>query len=436
VKIPDTEKESLISLICQAFDLTSDAFMKLLLGVHTNGSNTQPGRSLSPDLDITVQDANLLRLVPPGWFHDYIQFTTNSEAPLAYHLFCSLLLVGASLGRRVWFDMGYFRVFPPLGVVLLGPSGIKKTTSADIAINIIVGSSICSIYAEKITPEALALSFTENAQGVIYAPEATVLMGKQKYNEGLIPLITRFMDCPDSFTPSTITRGATEIKNIACSVLMCSTTDWFIKNTPEDTFGGGFIARLLLVHQESSSRIQPIPKVMSGTEPKRLGQALLALREHTTGEVVFSPSAEDLYVEWYIKNKKDSVHPFHEILASYYQRKPIHVIRLSMILHLVNHQTKRICDECFHQALGILEWNEQFLPPMLRELFKTTQGQDHTFVLSQIYANGGVISHAALVRKVQYKMNAGQLRSILSSLKEARQVEELLDSLQHVWRVL
>lgn len=430
VRLSDQEKKELSYLIQSTFSLSETEMMTSLLGVKTNDNQSPPHTSFNN------HDQALSTLIPrPSWFADYVDYSSNSEVPLAFHVFCSLLLSGATMGRRVWFDMGYFRVYPPLSIFLLGPSGTKKTTASDIAINIVNELLITSVYAEKITPEALALSMSENSQGIIYAPEATVLMGKQKYNEGLIPFITRLLDCPNSLTPTTITRGATPIKDIAVSVLACSTVDWFIENTPEDTFGGGFIARLLLVHQQGTDKVHPIPKVKNVNESERLGKEILKLRE-LKGEMKFSEEAFHSYVDWYTLNKSQADHPKHEILASYYRRKPIHVIRLAMNFHLVVHRNLEICTECFTRSVSLLEWNEQFLPPMLEELFKTREGRDHKFILDQISSSGGVVTHEMLVRKVQFKMSATQLRSILSSLKEAKQVEEISNSLIHSWRLL
>jgi hypothetical protein len=71
-----------------------------------------------------------------------------------------------------------------------------------------------------------------------------------------------------------------------------------------------------------------------------------------------------------------------------------------------------------------LDWNEQFLPILLKEMFRTAVGADQKYILNIIKQQGGLIEHSTLVRKVQYKMSAASLRQIILSLKEAKQVEE------------
>jgi hypothetical protein len=420
VKLEDLEREDLCNLVCQQFQVSRDDFVKLLFDTPTE----QVRQHVEGIFDAKQIEHELLAILPTsGFFYEYAQFTRNSEAPLSYHVFCSLLAVGATLNRRAYIDMGYFKLFPPLGVILLGPSGIKKTTSTDIVVGILQDLAITKIYSEKLTPEALVEGMRDTAQGLVYAPELAVFLGKQKYNEGMIPLLTRFMDCPDAWTSETISRGAKPLTNVAISVLMCSTPDWFVENTPQDTFGGGFIARMLLVMQSESPRVNALPKPGSTSGRKSLAGYLARL--HTwDGQIRFPVDVESAYVGWYAEHKQKSKNPEYDLLSTYYQRKPLHALRIAMIFHIVDHGTSMLCMECFERAVKLLEWNERFLPDLLREMFRTADGVDQSFILNTLRMHGGMIEHSTLMRKVQYKMNAAKLRNILNSLKEAKQVEE------------
>lgn len=420
VRLEQEEREDLVRLVCQQFHISQDTFMRLLFETPTE----QVQQQIEEVQDAKTNEAELLAILPTsGYFHEYAHFTRNSEAPLSYHVFCSLLAVGATLNRRAWIDMGYFKLFPPLGVILLGPSGIKKTTSTDIVVGILQDLAITKVYSEKLTPEALVEGMRDTAQGLVYAPELAVFLGKQKYNEGMIPLLTRFMDCPDAWTSETISRGAKPLTNVAISTLMCSTPDWFVENTPQDTFGGGFIARMLLVMQNDSPRVNAIPKAGSTSGRKTLAGYLAQL--HTwDGQVRFPADVENNYTQWYTEHKTKSKNPEYDLLTTYYQRKPLHVLRVAMIFHITDHRTSMLCQECLDRAIRLLEWNERFLPDLLREMFRTADGVDQAFILNTLKMHGGMMEHSALIRRVQYKMNASKIRNIISSLKEAKQVEE------------
>lgn len=429
IKLQEEEKDELVKLICGTFALTKDELAKRIFDSPTSKLDVDTTEVHNAE-DI---ERDLWEIIPPsGFIHDYCRFASHNEAPLAYHLFCALLVVGAVVNRRVWFNMGYFRLFPPLGIILLGPSGVKKTTSSDIVVGILQEMGVTKIYSEKLTPEALVEGMRDCAQGLVYAPELAVMLGKQKYNEGMIPLLTRFMDCPDVWVSETITRGQKPLNDIAISILMCSTPDWFVENTPEDTFGGGFIARTLLVMQgQGSPRLVSVPK--APTNDGRVNLAATLAKSHThEGEIIFAPGVGDKYHNWYVQHKKQTEQPDHKLLTTYYQRKPQHALRIAIIFHLVQHGDLILCWECVDRAIKLLDWNEQFLPDLLREMFRTQEGVEQSSVLQTIRNNGGVIEHSLLVRRLQYKMSAAKLRGILSSLKEAKQVEEKVDPV-HAW---
>jgi hypothetical protein len=432
LRFDEETKREFSALIQSTFSIDEETLTRELAG-EIKWASRKKQHSLLQD----EKEKELFTLIPPGWIQEYIDYAGDTEVPTAFNVFCSLVLIGLTLGRRAWFEMGPFRLYPPQGIGLMGPSGVKKTTAGDIALAVLTSSNLCPVYSEKITPEALIEAMVTNGtQGLIYAPEAAVLMGKQKYNEGLIPLVTRLMDCPSQMSTGTISRSTSSLKDVAASVIFCSTVDWFQKNVPEDAFGGGFIPRFHLVYQLYSTREIALPKQTPFGAVLEFGKFLIHLRKTFSGQITFSPCAEKLFVEWYAINKISARHPPHVAAEKYLQRKPNHLIRTALGLHVASCQTKEICERCLQRAIDLLLWNEFWLPSFYEELFRTPHGVDQVFILDQIEASGGVISHSALMRKVQYRMSSGQLRMILTSLREAKQVEELSNSLHHAWRLV
>src|SRR5216684_1518766 len=329
--------------------------------------------------------------------------------------------------------MGYYRLYPTLGVIILGPSGIKKTSAANITVDLLQRLGLVKIYSEKLTPEALINTMQgKEAVGLIYAPEMTVFLNKQKYNEGLVQIITRFMDCPDIWKSETIGRGENVLHNVAVSSLMCSTLDWFIRSTPEDSFGGGFIARNLLIVQEASGRCEPIP--LPGDESIRLGLVNdLADIHSLEGEATLDRLAHARYFDWYKREHQELMErPEHDMLSTYYNRKPDHVKRIAICLHIIEHRDLMICYDCFERALQLVNWTEQFLPKMLEQMFKTQVGEGQDLILRHI-KNGVKITHSDLMRKVGYRMNAAEVKAHILSLKEARLVQEHSDNIGHYY---
>jgi hypothetical protein len=426
--LSETDRSAFKRLICAAFNMQEAELLRAVAGEKEEGEQ-EHGRS-AQDIEKELWD-----LLPThGFLARYADYTSHSEAPLAYHIFSALVGVGATVNRRVWFDMGYYRVFPNLGVIILGPSGIKKTSATNIVVSMLTELELTKIYSEKLTPEQLVEAMKDMAQGLIYAPEMAVFLGRQRYMEGIVPLITRFMDCPDVWASETVGRGKTHLRDVAISSLMCSTLDWFISNTSEDVVSGGFIARNILVAQESSPRLEPIPK--PGNTFIRSALVADLARVHTyQGEMTMSVACKDRYEDWYRYHKRTTETAEHELLVTYYQRKPDHVKRVAMCMHLADCETLEMCISCYDHALALMDWIEQFIPPMLRKMFKTTSGNEQDDVLNAIRSAGGVIDHSKLVRRLQYKFNSQQLKNIITSLKEAEQIDELIDRFMHVYQL-
>lgn len=432
--LPESEKNELGELVKTCFDISEAGLLKLLSDVSVDDRTT-----LHPDSSLAKSEAqksedSLLKLLPRGGFLEhYATYTQGSEAPLAYHVFCALVAVGLIVNRKVWFDMGYYRLYPPLAVFLLGPSGLRKTSAANIMLKIVQDIEITKVFPEKLTPEVLVGAVKDNPQGLLYAPEMASTLGKQKYMEAIIPLLTRLLDCPDSYLAETIGRGKELLTDVAISILMCSTPDWFVSNTPTDTFGGGFIARNIMVMQTDTPREEDIPNLRRPELREDLVVRLVELGRNLKGPMTMDKQTRAFHKEWYHEHKEKTKHPEHPLLGTYYQRKPDHMKKMAMCIHLVENYNQELNLKSLTHAIELIDWTEQFIPPMLQNMFKTSMGESHEYVLGVLRNSGGMIRHSELVRKVQHKMNAPTLRGVIGSLIEAEQIMEISNSLQHVY---
>lgn len=427
------DKEVVRTIVCDTFSLSQEELDREIVQYQPKQTNGEGDELITA----IALEKELMDILPTsGLLRDYVEYTSRSEAPLAYHVFSALCAMGSVLNRRVWFDMEYYKVYPTLGVIILGPSGIKKTSAGNIAVNVLQELGFVKVYSEKLTPEALIEAMKgENAVGLIYAPEMSVFLSKAQYNEGLVQLITRFMDCPDSWSSETISRKTSVIRNIAISSLMCSVLDWFVNSTPADSFGGGFIARNLLIVQNVSTRCEPIPCVGDPSIRKRIGEHLATMHE-LQGQVIFDRIGFARYDAWYRNEHQYEIkNPDHELLATYYNRKPDHLKRIAIILHMAQHRDFTLCYECFETAIKLLTWTEQFLPKMLQQMFRSQVGESNDQVLRIIH-NEQPIPHSNLVRKMAYKMNAAELKTVLQSLKEARLIQEHIDNVKHFYTLM
>lgn len=387
---------------------------------------------LTTALDMKKQRVpDFISLVPANsWLADYMLFTLNTEPPDVFHFFAGCVAIGSILGRNTYYDKGAYQIYPNLAVLIVAPSGkCRKTSACNIAMSILRKGG-GTVLADKATPEALTAAFQEKTEAIatIYAPEFAVFLGKQKYQEGMIPLLTALFDCPKEFKSLTITRGEVILYNVAFSMLACSTMDWIQTAIPRDAFGGGFMSRLLFVIQHDTPRIFPRPPAMSHDLESRLVQALRAMHE-LRGEFHMTEDGEQWYDHWYLTRGESGT--LDKQYAGYNERKPDHLIRLAMILSASEGSNLLLRTSHLRRALQILEWLELFLPGAFGEMNQTAFGEDQARLLQQLKRKGGKLLHSDWLRMNSNRMRQREFRELLDTLKSAGLVE--YDSPTHMY---
>lgn len=413
-----TLKQDLMKSICQTFNVKEiDIISKLEGGLphlHLNGNGTVKGPG---------NESLLMKAIPKGgWFETYAQYTALTESPLSYQIFSSLSVLGVCLGRRVYLDMGFFKVYPNYCVVLIGPTGkVKKTSATDIAKSFIVQASVCPVMADAVTPESLATALVESGHHFIYAPEFSVLFGRQKYNEGLTTRIIRLLDCPDQFKVRTMARGEETVENVALTILGASTLSLLAGSTPAEVTSSGFLNRFVLVVENDTERCFPRPKKGSAELEFDLLQTIARMKSFD-GPMEFSPDGLKLYEAWYVE-RKNFLKAQEETVVEVMERSFNHVLRTAMLVHLAQCDNMHICAKCFQHAVDMVTYLERSIPQTVHALKQTTANADLEYVAQQIYKAGGAIDHTSLVRKVSNRMNTTILKSHVSTLTESGRIK-------------
>lgn len=358
-------------------------------------------------------------LIPKsGWFRSYYEYTLLSEPPTVFHFACALACLGAALKRNIFFHKGYYKVYPNVAIVLIAPTGkCRKTSATSIALSLARAVGV-NVLSEKITPEALinALGGQEAATGLVYAPELAVFLGRQKYLEGMVPLLTALFDSYDEWTSSTVIRGEAHLRNIAVSMLAASTLEWFTEALPKEAFSGGFMARLLFIVQEATPREYALPQRPPGHLWERLREELQEAMD-VKGEATLEVPAREWYESWYSVHHKMGT--TDEKFAGYHERKPDHLLRLAMLLRVAAARSLIITTSDLELALAMLDWIEARLPKVFETVAATSTGVAHQRILRMLEEAGGQINHSTLLRRNQHIMNAREFNIAMYTLIES-----------------
>jgi hypothetical protein len=361
------------------------------------------------------------KLVPSeGWLRTYVDYSAETEPPTVFHFFAGLVQLGATMARNVYFDKGSGPIFPNLCVIIVAPAGIcRKTTACNIGVDLFraIGGNVL---ADRSTPEAIVEAFRDrtSATGLIYAPELAVFLGKQKYMEGLVPMLTALFDCPREWSSATVLRGEAKLFAVALSMLGCTTMDWLQSAIPKDAFGGGFMSRILFVVQHTTPKSIPVPPPLDSATRAKLVKGLLDVQKHMQGVCTFSPEARLWWDDWYKKRRLASS---DKQFAGYYQRKPDHLLRIAMCLNAAAGAKSLVVTEAtLSKSERILAWIERYLPAAFEELSSNPIGDEHTRMIRQLRTAGGQLTHSEWLRKNTSRMNADQFRRAVETMRQGR----------------
>ena len=263
-----------------------------------------------------------------------------AESPKSYILFSGMACLGACLGRKVYFSLDVHKVFPLMNLLLIGPSGIGKSTAMrDIACNHLLPAVSDdlrpNLLTGKSTKEAIHQDLTVAPKSIILASELANFFSKEKYNEGAIPYFTDLLDLAPTRV-RTKAGGNMVIARPECCVMGGSTRQWLQDMMPSTAGEGGFLPRFLIVKEDYKFQriadprrhMSDIQRAKLATEREKVLYDFGRLVRITEGIVDFSDyEASDLYTEWY-----DTFLPESGALAPFAARAGAHVLRLALLV--------------------------------------------------------------------------------------------------------
>jgi len=376
-------------------------------------------------------DEGLSRLIGPGWIKTYLEYTVGNEAPEEFHLWVALTILGTTLRRKVFIDNFFFRIYPNLFTVLVAPPGVcKKTTAANIGANILRDATDVRIFSEKITPEALAKSLSKTelvveegkspsieakSQGLLFAPELTVFLGREQYNESLVLLLTRIYDCPDKTEFESIKHSTIPLRNVFVSLLGCTTPSELQLAIPSSAGGGGLLSRMTMIYKASTPRCYPVPVMDDPLRRELLIAQLREINEKESGQFLISDKAMTWWNEYYIDHKRR----MESNVASFAEREPQNVLRLAMILSVSEGLPKLLEKDVLERSYKIITIAMNSSIAMTRAIGINERGQLQHDIVEYLRKNGGMRSRSMITKRFYGRA-------------KGRDIEEAMQTLEHM----
>lgn len=354
----------------------------------------------------------------PNWIDAYLAYTAESESPETYHLWIALSTIAGVLRRKVFFDMGYFLLYPNLYIVLVGPPGrCKKSTAMRIGRSIGVEVPGIEFSVDSTTRERLILDMSQaykDDQSAInvHSTEFASLLS----NSGMemVVFLTDIFDCPPEWTHRTKGGGTNKIKAPFLNFVGAVTPEWLAKGLPTDVIGFGFTSRIVFVYQDTPRVVDPFPQLTDAQqELKKLLVHDLNQMSLVSGQYQYNSEAKEMYRAW--AQAHQSRGPGNPKLEGYMERKPMHVIKLTMILAASKRDDLILTEEDHIQALDLLEHVESDMPRVFSAVGRNPLYADQEAMLGLIMSDKG-FTMAELMGQFGHNLRKDELMEVIDSL--------------------
>lgn len=263
----------------------------------------------------------------------------STDAPTKYHRYCAASLMGTLLGRRVWLQHGHRRLFPHTWVCLIGPSGVKKTTSLGIAEDLIAEVNPGAMLPAKFSWEKLFSEIATTPAGILVYGELHSFLTPlgRDFNAEAKSGLADLWDSPAH--RGYATKGGGDkiiVKYPALSILAGTTLSWFIETAKSRDIEGGFFARMLFVVVKGSD-VAPmiLPPARDPAKAAALTTALqdiqlrFPLEMAPAGEMKMTPAATRAYEGAFMSLK--AAYIVSDTLAPFVTRGQVYILKLAMI---------------------------------------------------------------------------------------------------------
>lgn len=364
-----------------------------------------------------------------NWLTAYREYTEGTESPESFHLWSGIGALAAAAQRKVSAKVGRFTYHSNFFIVLTGPSGgPKKSTAIEFARELLLdlddyGVKL-NLSPQKSTGAALIsrLCRIENKDHQslsAFIMELGTLLGS--HDVEMSDTLTALWDCSRKWEKDTISRGEEGATKPWLHLLSATTPTWLAENVSSTALEGGLISRAIFVYEERPARRVAMPVFTA--EQEKLGRYLkhdLAHICNLTGTLKMDQETAEHYTDWY-ENHPEYFKAREERLQSFYTRKHVHVIKTAMMLSLARGDSMEINMADFMGAVRVVESIESDMKMAFQGIGKNIHSMDYERIKRHIQVEGRVY-YKSLVGAYINSIPIDAINSILHSLIDAEEV--------------
>lgn len=334
-----------------------------------------------------------------SFLHDFMSYNSGNECPKPYVLWTGYGLLSAAIGHKVYIDLDYFFARCDTYIILIGPSGGRKTVAMTLGLDLLVEampdlnvSGDNETYQGIITfldTDASTRQYMQSGKLVDFKPYhifAEELMDYLQLNP--IAMVTFLTNVYGKKAYKYRLKGETRfIENPYVTLLACSVPEWLTDQLKAKQFSEGYGRRAILVCHEGIVKCKPIL-----TEESKIARAACVKRlkevESLAGQARLTPDASTYFWAWYLKDKA----PVGDIfLTNWHSTLHILVLKVALLSSISESNDLVVTKSHIELAIGLLAEIQTQLPMVTSRMGKSETNEGNLYVLSVIKNAGGKI---------------------------------------------
>ena len=370
------------------------------------------------------------------WIDDLLKMTEEAETPKSFIYWAGLSAIAAVVKREVWLDKHYYKLYPNLYVMLVAPSGHRKSFAISVARKLVEAVGGYRIISGRSSIQAivkdLSTAYTTPKGDVI--ADASCFIASSEFASSIVEdpaALTILTDLYDAHAHSewrNMLKGSgTEVLKDPCvNMISASNQAHLIDKLQEVDIEGGFVGRTIMVVESKKRVINPLvqaPKIRFD-----LTSLIPQLQQIKTlkGPFTWSKGAADLFEEWYTEHAKKLDKSEISDRTGSQDRIHDHILKIAMLISLSDvpnlilekQHVEEAIDRCTISASSVERAVEGKGSPQF------SRGT-RVIITTLLRSPGYEMDRSTLLRKHYHDFDAIDLDRIVQTLEQAGAVKEI-----------
>lgn len=279
------------------------------------------------------------------FFKEYFRYVGETEAPMVYHRWTAISILGTLLGRQAFLPFGHGVIYPNQYLMLMGSPGTRKGTAMNIGRKLLAGAGYSRFCPDRLSKERFlmeikpydaeelaldadleTLCIDKPSEIYAFAEEFTDLVGQGGME--FMTMLTKLWDNISVYTHPKIHGKSIVVDKPTVNIFGGNTTQGLALAIPPEALGNGFLSRMIFIHAEPTATKITFPAPIDLDLKQELVDHLRDIKENFKGELGYDTEARKLLERIY----KEAVEVDDVRFKHYGTRRFIHLLKLCIIL--------------------------------------------------------------------------------------------------------